>query len=247
MKARIDAATDVAMIGAWDAQRDATPLTSLELKQVSDTLDADAAAGHLFLVRTGADIGGPVDVYIDEAIPDEVQDQLVSSDGTFLLVLPSGALVVGGVEEYRAPNPRTTGPNNVVTVPAGDYSVRCYSPKDTEQSPTLEKELREIVGGADLDYYDRLNSRGCLFGSLTLLLFPILVFPLGWKVALGVAAVAFISFFPAREWLLKRNARYQRLHNVVPTFRLRHEDPMLVLELRPIRDRATLKGGSVSL
>lgn len=112
------------------------------------------------LFRTGADGGGPVDVYIDEAIPGEVQERLVSSGGEFLLALS---------------------------------------------------------------------------------------FPLGWKVALVITAVVFLGFFPARDWLLKRNARYQRLHNVVPVFRLKNQDPTLVLALRPIRDRAGLKGGSVSL
>jgi hypothetical protein len=83
--------------------------------------------------------------------------------------------------------------------------------------------------------------------ALTLLLFPILSFPLGWKVALPITAAVFISFFPAREWLLKRNARYQRLDKVVPVFRLQHQDPVFVFELRSIRDRAALRGGSVSL
>jgi hypothetical protein len=247
MKARIDAGTDVAMIGAWDAQRNAKAFTTSQLSQLSDTLEADAAEGHLFLLHTGADGGGPIDVYIDEAIPSEIRDCLVPSDGEFLLSLPSGALVVGGAEDYRSAEPKITGPNSIVAVPAGDYSLRCYTPKDEEQSPQSENELRRIVGSADLEYYDRVNSSGCLVGALTLLLFPILSFPLGWKVALAITAVVFLSFFPAREWLLKRNARYQRLHKVVPAFRLEHQDPMFVFELRPIRDRATLKGGSVSL
>lgn len=150
MKARIDAGTDVAMIGAWDAQRDSMPFTASELKHVSETLDADAAEGHVFLF------------------------------------------------------------------------------KDDELTPRSEEDLRTLVGSADLEYYDRINSRGCLGGALTLLLFPILSFPLGWKVALPVTAVVFLSFFPALERLLKRNARYQRLHTVVPVFRLQNQDPMLV-------------------
>lgn len=247
MKARIDAGTDVAMIGAWDAQRASKPFTASELTHVSETLDAEAAEGHLFLFRTGADGGGPVDVYIDEAIPGEVQERLVSSGGEFLLAIPSGALVVSGAEEYRSGKPGITGPQSSVTVPAGDYALRCYGLKDDELAPRSEEDLRKLVGSADLKYYDRANSRGCLGGALTLLLFPVLSFPFGWKVALVITAVVFLGFFPAREWLLKRNARYQRLHNVVPVFRLKNQDPTLVLALRPIRDRAGLKGGSVSL
>ncbi len=76
MKARVDAGTDVAMIGAWDAQRGAQPFTAEEFKQLSDTLDADATQGHVFVLHTGADGGGPVDVYVDEPIPAEVMARL---------------------------------------------------------------------------------------------------------------------------------------------------------------------------
>ena len=247
MKARVDASTDVAMIGAWDAQRSAKPLSASELQQSADTLEVDAAAGHLFLLHTGADIGGPIDLYIDEPIPVEIWERLASSGEEFLLALPSGALVVGGAEYYRSAEPNDAGSKSVVSVPAGDYSVRVYSPKDTEESPGSEEQLRRMVGSADLQYYDRVNHMGCLVGSLTLLLFPILSFPLGWKIALVVTAVVFLSFFPVRQRLLERNARYQRLDKLVPAFRLQHEDAMLVLELRSISDRGTVKGGSASL
>jgi hypothetical protein len=247
MKARTDAGTDVAMIGAWDAQRGSTPFTASELRHLSETLEAEAAEGHLFLLHTGADGGGPVDLYIGEAIPGEIRDRLVASDGEFLLVLPSGALVVGGAEDYRSPKAQITAPNSSVSVPPGEYALRCYTPNDEEQSPRSEGELRKLVGSADLKYYDRINSGGCLVGSLSLLLFPILSFPLGWKVALAITAVVFLSFFPALQWILKRSARYQRLDKVVPAFRLQSQDPTLVFELRPIRDRAGLKGGSASL
>jgi hypothetical protein len=44
----------------------------------------------------------------------------------------------------------------------------------------------------------------------------------------------------------KRNARYQRLLEVIPTYRLQREDPSYVLELRFIDDRGEMRGGSVS-
>jgi hypothetical protein len=247
MKARIDAGTDVAMIGAWDAQRASTPFTASELTHLSAALEADAAEGHLFLLHTGADGGGPIDLYVDEAIPGEIEDRLVPSDGEFLLVLPSGALVVGGAEGYRYPASKLTGPNDSVSVPPGDYAVRYYTPKDEEQSSRSESDLRKLVGSADLEYYDRVNRSGCVAGSLSLLLFPILAFPLGWIVALVITAVVFLSFFPAFKWLLKRNARYQRLDRVVPVFRIQNQDPAFVFQLRPIRDRAGLNRGSASL
>jgi hypothetical protein len=247
MKARIDAGTDVAMIGAWDARRGAESLTPPELKHLSDTLEADAAQGRLFLLHTGADGGGPIDVYVDEAVPREVQERLVPMrDREFLLAVPSGALVVGGVEYYRSPQARITDDNSTVAVPAGDYAVRCYAAKDEEQSPRSEEELRKLVGDADLQYYDRINRTGCIVGALTLLLFPMLSFPLGWKLALPITAVVFLSFFPVLAWLLKRNVRYQRLHRVVPVFRLQNQDPTYVFALRVVRDRTGLKGGSLT-
>lgn len=60
MKARIDAGTDIALIGLWDAQRGANPFGAAE--KAAAALEADAAAAHVFLVHTGGDGGGPVDV-----------------------------------------------------------------------------------------------------------------------------------------------------------------------------------------
>ena len=247
MKARVDAGTDVAMIGAWDALRNERPFNAAETKRVSETLEADAAEGHLFLLRTGGDGGGAIDLYIDEAVPAEVQQRLARTGGEFLLAVPSGRLIVGGTEDYRSAEPKSTGPDSWVTVPAGDYALQCYRLEDEEREAGSESELRRLVGSADLAYYDRINRTGCLGGVLTLLLFPLLWFPLGWKIALPLTAVVFLSYFPLREWLLKRNARYQRLHKVVPAFRIKNPDPSFVFELRPIRDGARPRGGSVSL
>jgi hypothetical protein len=186
-----------------------------------------------------------MEVYVDESISPDVQDKLIPVSDEFLLNLPSGKLVVDGVEHYRASPP--VGSNGSVAVPAGHYSVRCYIAKDTDQPPKSEEALRTLVGSAELAYYDRMNAAGCVGGASTLLLFPTLAFPLGWKVALAVTVVVFVSFFHVREWVLKRNARYQRLDKVVPAFRREHQDPLFVFELRSIRDRGVLKGGSVSL
>src|SRR5688572_27864061 len=98
MKARFDAGTDVAMIGAWDAQRGAQPFSADEYRRLSDTLDADAAEGHVFVVYTGADGGGPVDVYIDEPIPGDLMGRLTPVGDECVLALPSGSLDVDGVE-----------------------------------------------------------------------------------------------------------------------------------------------------
>jgi hypothetical protein len=232
MKARIDAGTDVAMIGAWDARQLAPPFTAAELADRDHALERDVSRGALFLIRTGGDGGGPVDLYIDEPAPPAVLARVTPVAGEARLSLPGGALTVGGVEDYRSAGARISGPDRIVNVPAGDYAVRCYVQNDPEREPASEKTLRTLVSPADIKYYDGVNQRGCVGGALTLLLFPLLAFPLGWKVALPVTVVAFLGFFPLLQWGLKRNARYQRLHAVIPIHRIQQADPTYVLELR---------------
>lgn len=58
MKTRIEAGTDIAMIGAWDASRNDTGLAGVSGKRLMQSLEEDCATAHLFLLRTGADGGG---------------------------------------------------------------------------------------------------------------------------------------------------------------------------------------------
>ena len=232
MKARIDAGTDVAMIGAWDAQQNASPFTAAEFADHQNSLERDVSRGALFLIHTGGDGGGPVDLYIDEPAPPEVRARVTPVAGEARLSLPSGALTVGGVEDYRSSDARITGPGSIVKVPAGDYAVRCYVAKTAEREPASEKALRRLVSPADIKYYDGVNQRGCVAGALTLLLFPVLSYPLGWKVALPITVVVFLAFFPLLQWLLKRNTRYQRLNAIIPIHRIQQADPTHVFELR---------------
>src|SRR5690242_10230842 len=133
MKARFEAGTDVGMIGAWDLDRGARPFSPEQYRRLSEALDADAEQGHLFVIHTGADGGGPVDVYIDEAVPDEKVSHLTPLGDALMLALPSGTLMVDGVEYYRAKNPDATRSSRAVTVPAGGYLLRCYAPPDEAQ------------------------------------------------------------------------------------------------------------------
>jgi hypothetical protein len=248
MKARVDVGTDVAMIGAWDAQRGAQPFTAEEFKRLSDTLDADATEGHVFVLHTGADGGGPVDVYVDEPIPGETMARLTSLGGEFVLALPSGALVVDGVEFYRAKKPDVSRSDRAVTVPAGDYLLRCYTPPDEDAAkPRSEKDLEAAIGADELRYYERVTRGGCLTGALLLLLFPVLLPFVGWKVAFPITLIVVVAYFNVREWVLRRNERFARLRETIVAFRLGRQEPTFVLALRRIQDRAGYTGGSVSL
>jgi hypothetical protein len=249
MKARVDAGTDVAMIGAWDLDRGAQPFSPEEYRRLSDALDSDAEQGRLFVLHTGADGGGPVDVYIDEPVPDETLASLTPLGSELVLALPSGKLIVDGVEHYRAKKPDATHSSRAVALPAGDYLLRCFTPKDDEQDVPAGtgSDLEAIVGKDDLRYYERVTRSGCLIGLVLLLLFPILGPLAGWRIAFATTVVAVIGFFYVREWLLRRNPRFTRVREAVTAHRLGTQEPTFVLELRRIEDRAGLAGGSVSL
>ena len=249
MKARFDAGTDVAMIGAWDLERGAQPFSPDESRRLSDTLDRDAEQGHLFVLHTGADGGGPVDVYIDEPVPAETLATLTPVGDALVLALPSGKLIVDGVEYYRGRKPDPGHASRAVTVATGDYLLRCYTPKDEEQetAPRAEHDLEAIVGKAELRYYERVTRSGCLIGLVLLLLFPVLGPLAGWRIAFAATVVAVIGFFYVREWVLRRNQRFTRVREAVTAHRLGAQEPTFVLELRRIEDRAGRTGGSVTL
>ena len=245
MRARIDAGTDVAMMGAWDAQRDEQPFTPDKFPQVQALIEADAAHGDLFLIHTGADGGGPVDVLIDEPIPAEEVARLKPIEGLRRLSVPSGALRIGGVEYYRAPKPR--GRPDAVAIPSGDYAIAAFVPLDEEAEPPSEGALRNKVGADELKTYDRINMAVVMGGfalpSLALLL---LIPDFGGKIAVPVAIAIFLAWFPATQWVLRQSRSYTRMHEVAIDFRLRQGPPALVLSLRKLGAEEKLAGGSVS-
>jgi len=245
MKARFDAGTDVAMIGAWDSDQGAQPFSAEEYKRLSDALDADAEQGHLFVLHTGADGGGPVDVYIDEPLPNDIPARLTPLGDELVLALPSGKLMVDGVEYYRSKKPDAARTDRAVTVPPGDYLLRCYTPKDDEQeaTPRSERDLEAIVGKDELRYYQRVTRSGCLIGLGLLSVFPILGPLAGWRIAFATTVVGVIGFFYVREWVLRRSARFARIREAVTAHRLGTQEPTFVLELRRIEGRAGRTGG----
>jgi hypothetical protein len=246
MRARFDARTDVAMVGAWDLERGAQAFSPEEFKRLSEALDADAAQGYLFVLDTGAG-GGPVDAYIDEPVPNETLTSLTPVGDALILVLPSGKLIVDGVERYRAKRPDPAHASRAVAVPAGDYVLRCYTPKDEEQEEARPaRDLEAIVGKDELRYYERVTRSGCLIGLLLLLLFPIVGALAGWRIAFATTVVAVIGFFYGREWILRRNPRFIRVREAVTAHRLGGREPNFVLELRRVEDRLGRAGASIS-
>ena len=245
MYVRFNVGTDVATLGAWDASRGAQWATAAERKKWSETLEADADAGHIFLISAGSDGSGALDVYIDVPVPEGVSKDLTRVDGEFLLSLPSGELIADGAEFYRSPD----GPlkeSKPVRVRPGDYAVQCYEWTDDEAPQKSEAELERVVGRSDVAYYDRMNHVGCWLGLAMVLLFPLWWYLWGLFVAFPLTLVTFISSFHVHRWIKQRDARYQRLLRVIPTYRAQLINPSFVLELRYVTDRAGLRGGKAS-
>jgi hypothetical protein len=170
---------------------------------------------------------------VDEPIPDGTMATLTPLGEECILALPSGSLIVDGVEHYRAKKPDAGHSDRAVSVPAGDYVLRCFAPTDTEDAkPESEKDLEAAVGRADLQYYERVTRSGCFIGPLLLLLFPLLLPVVGWKLAFPVTFVVVVAYFILREYSLRRNERFARLREKIVAFRRGHEDPTFVLELR---------------
>lgn len=247
---RIDIGTDIARIGAWDLNKNDSPFSHAELKNLDKALESDSSRGDLFLIKTGADGGGPIDIYIEEEVPEKVKIITNEIHQHFLLSVPTGKLVIGGVEDYRSKQPKITGPDSMVTIAAGHYSLKCYVGKNEDQYPDEdpESELEKLVGAEDLRYYDRVTNWGLLSGIIfAILLFCILVFSTGWKIAIPLTIVGFLLYYHPLLWILKRNERYQRLGEIIPYFRLGHEKPTFVFEMKKMMDTNGLKGGFIEL
>jgi len=250
MKARVEAGTDIAQIGAWDIRRDDGAFDNLSFKRRTAALREDSEAGFIFVIHTGADGGGPIDVYLDEPIPENVLRTLEKHSGEFRLRVPTGQLVIGGGEDYRSLKPKITGPDSIISLPAGDYRLGCYVGKEEEYEGLSKSTLLNALGADDYGYWRRRDNTGCL-GFLSLpLSFAITTYAFNWKIAIPMSVVIVILWFHCRDWILKRNARYQQIDSVVQELRRQAEakaPPTFVFELKRLQDHSTLKGGEIYL
>lgn len=250
MKTRVEAGTDIAMIGAWDAARNDSTLAGAWGKNLDQVLEHDSAVGHLFVIRTGADGGGPIEVYVDAPVPDDVLNQCRVVNREFLLCLPTGRLVIGGVEDYRSGKAKTIGPDSVVEVPSGYYALRCYVPKgEAGFDPPARSELEKAIGIEDYRYYRRIQNLALVAYFGVPLIFVTLVFPVGWKKALFVAVViGLIAYGLVR--LISSTERFLRVSKAENSlWREAHQRgrPTFIFDLRRVNDVAGLAGGSVRL
>ena len=228
MRHRIEVATDVAKIGAWDASGTAEP----------------------YYVEIGGDWGGAVDVFVNESAPAAVMRHGAKLAAEGSVSVPSGRLIIAGGEDYAAATPRTTGPDSAIDVPPGEYRVRSYLAEVDETDEAGEMSIPQAedrLEPSDRDYYrarSRADLRVGLIGYTLFLLFPILAFPLGWKIALGVTAAvvaAYFGIFVTRsERRLKADERYQRINKQLERIFLHGQRAPLVIELFGLAEGQTL-------
>jgi hypothetical protein len=251
MKARVEAGTDIAQIGAWDATQDDGAFDKFSFKRRTAALREDSEAGFIFVINTGADGGGPIDVYIDEPIPESALKENKLLNGEFLLRVPSGKLVVGGVEDYRYSKRKITGLESIVLVPGGDYKLQCYAPKVDEGSfeGVSNAVLKEAIGEDNYNYW-RSREKTAGYGCLPLALFPALAYTINWKTALAIAAATTVLWFYCRKQILKRNTRYQNIDKRVQEIYRQAEansPPTFIFELKRLGEGSNLKGGAIDL
>jgi hypothetical protein len=249
MKTRIDAGTDIAMIGVWDASQNDTALAGMGSTNLLQSLETDCATARLFLLHTGGDDGGPVDVYVDAATPEAVRKKYRATKREFLISVPSGRLVIGGMEDYRTGAAQITGADSVVTIPSGEYALRCLAPKGEVYSETPTRaELEAKVGTKDFKYHRRIQTLALTAYSGVPVLFVILCFVLGWKQALAVAVVVgLISYGLVRISNNERFRRVSRAENELWQQAQQRGLPTLIFELRRVSDPAGLSGGALHL
>ena len=247
MKTRIEAGSDVAMIGAWDANQSLPPISKPWGKEYDETLDRDAVEGNLFLIKMGGDGGGPIDIFVDEDPPETLLKQVRRLGGEFLLRVPSGKLMVSGLETYRTEEVNDANERSIADLPAGNYAMTCFEWNDPETGGYPSKaEFEQALGADDYAYYRRLGKTGCL-GYLLFLLFPALVVPFGWGLALTITIGAIAAFFYWHYESLKRNERYGRINRAMNEIVSQKQTPAFVLQLRKLAEPISMKGGSVKV
>lgn len=239
------------MIGVWDASHSDPPFSRFWGAAYDNALKNDARVGRLFYIEMGGDCGGAVDVYVDEAVPDNITRTALLIEGEFLLRVPSGRLAVDGVEQYRMSNPPDPINANLITIPTGDYAVRCYDvPEDEQPGPSVATMMDAALSPEDRAYYDAASRTGfALWWPLILL--PVVWQFAGWKIALAVTLGVLAVWSHVYDRLHKRRVaadlRLIRIGKVLSRAMLAAETPLLILELRRVADPASLTGGSVRL
>lgn len=229
--------TDIAMLGLWDAQHARRELKELDYEEMEQALQADAKGGRLFYVKTGSDGECDVNLYVDEAIPDDVQHFYKSLNRKFLLRCPSGRLVAGGLEEYAGTARGPVSDSEPVQVDAGDYVLEFHELNEGDINDPAH--LAAVVGEEDHAYFlargqtPRLGC-GLLAASTVFLIFKL------WPIGLPLLAVA-VGLIFYRYWRNQTDSRYQDVKTRIAHYHSRF--PLLIFHLSRADGDPGLEGG----
>jgi len=219
---RLEVSTDAGSLAIWDAAAPAS----------GGTLEDAARRGQACILRMEGDCGGAVDVFVDQPVPADVLADTSPLGEEQTIAIRSGEMVVDGIEYFDPKQPQANA-NTICGLPNGTYRVAVRRLRDEDElgEPLSEKELRTVVGAANVEYYDRINRNGMLIGLSTLLLLPLLLFVTRWYVAAPMTLVVFLGYFPVMHWVIYRNPRYRALHEQVQVLRYGNERPLLAIQL----------------
>ncbi len=250
MKKRVNAGSDIAAIGAWDASLADTALANVQGSRHEEALTRDAEKGSLFFIRIGADWGGVIDAYVDEEPPAEVLKDLKQVGREFHLSLATGRLVINGVEFYRTEKASTGKSDRALEIPAGDYALRFYESKSEGGiDAPRQKDLAKIVGTKDSKFFQSMQ----WFVVGMYVMVPVSFFAakhfVGWKTALLPAGIVTGAAFVIIS-IIKSGERFKRVAKAQYELWRQAQDrqsPGFVFALRKIKGGEELKGGWVDL
>ncbi len=118
-----------------------TASNALEFSWKNDSAEEAASRGQLFYVQLEGDGGGPLEVFVNETVPEKILETVRTINRRYKLKLETGKATVGGVEDFGAKKRAIAEDFNIEP---GTYAVRCHLPDEKylnrgEREPVLLK------------------------------------------------------------------------------------------------------------
>ncbi|NMO20079.1 hypothetical protein HPC49_03630 [Pyxidicoccus fallax] len=242
---RIDAGTDIACVGIWDA---GLP----PLRRVPDAKEVEASAvrGEALPIETSADGGYVLEILVEESFVAPAGRTYETLERDYGLNLASGTALVGGFEDFRSRRPQITSEEDLIHVEPSWYRVRVHLNRiDPEYVEALSHDAAErALSPEELARHRQLGRYGNAGCASMLLAVPLFIVAGRSNGATAlIALVAGLVLFTAPAWLnrLAKRRGDLELQQRYESTRARATPPDVVLELW--RTDAPLPGGRVSL
>ena len=196
-----------------------------------EALKARARDGQLFFMDGEDPIDLTVEVVAGGPLSPDTTELFEQQGGAFLLRAPSGRLILSGIADLT--------PGTLV-VPPGAYALIAYRRKLPDPS-AYRADLARQIGATDLTFHARVN-RLALVGCLPLVSTALALLLGRWRATLWLAAATLVGSLP---WmLLSRSRRYLDIDRRLAAYH--RQQPLFVLELRPLESTVSLAGGYVT-